>query len=68
MTPQEAIKTMIGKGMTHKSIAELCGVQRMTIVLLDKGTNKEPKYTLGCNLVRLGKLAQRRKGKKNEKN
>lgn len=68
MTPQNAITAMIDSGMTHKEIADKCGVQRMTIVLLDKGTNKEPKYTLGCNLVRLGKLAQRRKGKKNEKN
>lgn len=68
MTPQEAIKAMIDAGMSQAEIARQCNVKAATISLLASGKNKNPIYSLGTELVRLGKLAQRRKGKKNEKN
>jgi transcriptional regulator with XRE-family HTH domain len=67
MTPQEAIAAMIDDGMSQAEIARQCNVKAATISQLASGKNKNPIYTLGTELVRLGKLAKRRKGKKNEK-
>lgn len=63
MTPQEAIQIMIDAGATQGDIAILCKVTQPAISQILSGKNARPNYTLGTELVRLGKLAQRRKGK-----
>lgn len=67
MTPQEAIKEMIDAGASQRDIATLCNVTQPAISQILSGKNATPNYTLGTELVRLGKLAKRRKGKQNEK-
>lgn len=63
MIPQEAIKIMMDTGMTQGEIASLCNVTQPAISQILTGVNKEPNRKLWDNLVRLGKLAQRRKSK-----
>jgi predicted transcriptional regulator len=67
MTPQEAIREMMDAGATQGDIAILCNVTQPAISQILTGKNATPNYTLGTELVRLGKLAKRRKGKQNEK-
>lgn len=68
MSPREAVLIMIDKGMTQTEIAEKSGASVAAICFLANGQRQTTYYELGAELVRLGKLAQRRKGKKNEKN
>jgi predicted transcriptional regulator len=63
MTPQEAIREMMDAGATQGDIAILCNVTQPAISQILTGKNATPNYTLGTELVRLGKLAKRRKGK-----
>jgi len=63
MSPQEAVLIMMDKGITQTDIANKCGVSISAISLLASGKRQSTNYELGVKLVRLGKLAQRRKGK-----
>lgn len=63
MTPQEAVLTMIEKGMTQTEIAEKAETSVAAISFLATGKRQTTYYELGVRLVRLGKLAKRRKGK-----
>ncbi len=67
MTPQEAVLIMIDKGMTQAEIANKAETSEAAISFLATGKRQTTYYELGVRLVRLGKLAQRRKGKQNEK-
>lgn len=67
MTPQDAIKILIEDGMTQAEIGEKCGLNQVTVSQILLGKNKSTNYEAGTELVRLGKLAKRRKGKQNEK-
>ena len=63
MTPQDAIKILIEDGMTQAEIGEKCGLNQVTVSQILLGKNKSTNYEAGTELVRLGKLAKRRKGK-----
>lgn len=63
MTPQEAVKAMLAKGMSQYDIAEEVGANQSTISRILNQPEWEPKYALGLELVRLGKLAKRRMNK-----
>jgi predicted transcriptional regulator len=67
MNLQEAIKELINSGMTQGQIGEKVGLTQVAISQIVLGKNKSTNYEAGTELVRLGKLAKRRKGKKNEK-
>lgn len=67
MTLKDAIKELIDSGLTQGEIGEKVGLSQVAISQILLGKNKSTNYEAGAELVRLGKLAQRRKGKKNEK-
>ena len=63
MTLKDAIKELIASGLTQGQVGQMVGLSQVAISQILLGKNKSTNYEAGTELVRLGKLAQRRKGK-----
>lgn len=48
---QELIANLKDRGWDYPRIAQKCGCSRSTIYMLANGSNQEPRYALGKNLV-----------------